>query len=52
MIGRPWVWALAAAGEPGLRALIDSWQRELRTTMALAGVKRIADIGPQHLQSE
>lgn len=50
LIGRPWVWALACAGEAGLRALIATWQNELRTTMALAGVTRIADIGPQHLQ--
>lgn len=49
MIGRPWVYALAAAGELGLRALLDGWQQELRTSMALAGVTRIADIGAQHL---
>ncbi len=52
MIGRPWVWALAAAGEAGVRSLIETWKNELRTTMALAGVTRIADIGTQHLQTE
>lgn len=50
LIGRPWVWALASAGEAGVRALIETWQNELRTTMALAGVTRIANIGPQHLE--
>jgi L-lactate dehydrogenase (cytochrome) len=49
LIGRPWVWALAGAGEAGVRALIENWQNELRTTMALAGVTRVADIRAQHL---
>ena len=49
LVGRPWVWSLAGAGEAGLRALLETWRNELRTTMALAGVTRIADIGPQHL---
>jgi L-lactate dehydrogenase (cytochrome) len=49
MIGRPWVWALAGGGEAGLSALLATWQQELRTTMALCGVKRIADIDASHL---
>jgi L-lactate dehydrogenase (cytochrome) len=49
LIGRPWVWALAAGGEPALRALLATWQQELRTTMALCGVTRIADIDASHL---
>lgn len=49
LIGRPWILALAGAGEPGLRALIETWREELRRTMALAGVSRVADIDPQHL---
>jgi L-lactate dehydrogenase (cytochrome) len=49
LVGRPWILALAGAGEPGLRALIETWREELRRTMALAGVRRIGDIGPQHL---
>lgn len=49
LIGRPWAWALAGGGEAGLRGLLASWQNELATTMALAGVTRIAEIGPQHL---
>jgi L-lactate dehydrogenase (cytochrome) len=49
MIGRPWVWALAASGQAGLQDLLDRWRRELHVTMALAGVTRIADIGPHHL---
>lgn len=49
LIGRPWVYALAAGGEPGVRALLSCWQRELATTMALTGVTRIDAIGPQQL---
>jgi L-lactate dehydrogenase (cytochrome) len=49
LIGRPWVYALAGAGEQGLRDLLATWQKELATTMALTGVTRIADIRRHHL---
>lgn len=52
LIGRPWAFALAAAGEPSLRALLASWQQELTITMALAGVTRVQDIGRQHLDRD
>ena len=49
LIGRPWAWALAGGGEAGLGQLLATWQQELRTTMALAGVTRVEDIGRHHL---
>ena len=49
LIGRPWVWALAGAGESGVRDLLASLQRELLLTMTLAGVTRVADINETHL---
>lgn len=49
MIGRPWAWALAAAGEAGLNTLLTSLHDELRLAMTLTGVTRIADIGPDQL---
>mgnify|MGYP006204067297 CR=1 FL=1 len=49
LIGRPWAWALAGGGEAGLRRLLATWQQELATSMALAGVTRIGDIGRHHL---
>ena len=49
LIGRPWVWALAAQGQAGVSQLLAHWQRELLLTMTLAGVTRIADINPSHL---
>jgi L-lactate dehydrogenase (cytochrome) len=51
LIGRPWVWALAGAGESGLRDLLGTLQRELKLTMTMAGVTRIADIGANHLDT-
>jgi len=52
LIGRPWVWALAGGGEAGVRALLATLQRELLLAMTLAGVTRIADIGPGHLDTD
>jgi L-lactate dehydrogenase (cytochrome) len=49
LIGRPWVWALAAAGESGLREYLATVQRELRLAMMLTGTTRIADINSSHL---
>lgn len=49
LIGRPWVFALAAAGESGLQALITTWREELQRTMAMTGITRVTDIGNQQL---
>ncbi len=50
MIGRPWAWALAGAGETGLNHLLASLQQELRLAMTLTGVTRINDIGMDQLE--
>jgi len=47
LIGRPWVWATAGAGQQGLLDLLENFRRELLVAMALAGVSRIADVGPE-----
>jgi L-lactate dehydrogenase (cytochrome) len=44
LIGRAWVYALAAAGEAGVAQLIDLIARELRVTMLLAGVSRLEEL--------
>lgn len=49
LIGRPWVWALAGAGVAGLRDLLGTLQRELKLTMTMAGVTRVADINASHI---
>lgn len=51
LVGRPWVYALAGAGERGLRDLLHGWQAELRVTMAMAGVDRVDRIGGQLLDA-
>jgi L-lactate dehydrogenase (cytochrome) len=44
LIGRPWIWAMAGAGQQGLSDLLAGFKLELQVAMALAGVARIADV--------
>jgi 4-hydroxymandelate oxidase len=44
LIGRPFLWGLAAAGEPGVRRVLDLLRDELSLSMGLAGVPDIAAI--------
>jgi 4-hydroxymandelate oxidase len=44
LIGRPYLWGLAAAGEAGVRRVLDLLRDELELAMALCGCPRIADI--------
>jgi L-lactate dehydrogenase (cytochrome) len=44
MIGRAWVYGVAAKGEKGVTAVLETMKRELRTSMALVGKSRVADI--------
>jgi L-lactate dehydrogenase (cytochrome) len=46
LIGRPWVWALAARGAAGLDHLLSVFQAEMQVGMALAGVTRIEQLTP------
>ncbi len=49
LIGRAWAYALAAAGEAGVAHVLRILEAELRAAMALTGVTRISDAGPQLL---
>jgi L-lactate dehydrogenase (cytochrome) len=49
LIGRPWVWAMAGAGEQGLQNLLGTFKRELEIAMALSGVTRISDISRDNI---
>lgn len=51
MIGRAWVYGVAAKGEKGVTAVLETMKRELRTSMALIGKAKIADIDASVLQS-
>jgi len=51
MVGRPWVWAMAARGEQGLVDLLGIFQQEIAVAMALMGVRQIAEITADLLES-
>ena len=38
VLGRPYLWGLAAAGETGVRRVLEMFRAELELVMALAGV--------------
>ena len=46
LIGRPYVWGLAAAGEAGVAQVLELLKEELEATMALAGCPSVRDINP------
>ena len=45
LLGRAFVYALAAQGEAGVANLLDLIAKEMRVAMTLTGARRIADIG-------
>ena len=44
LLGRAWLYAVAAGGEAGVAALIGLIEKEMRVTMALTGVRSIGEI--------
>lgn len=46
LIGRPWIYAVAARGEAGLESLLQTFKNEMEVTMALTGVSGVADLTP------
>lgn len=51
LLGRAFVYALAAQGEAGVANLLDLVAKEMRVAMTLTGARRIADIGRDSLVS-
>jgi lactate 2-monooxygenase len=49
LLGRPYVYGLAIAGEAGVREVIQNLAAELDLTMGLAGCRSINEIGPEAL---
>ena len=45
LIGRSWVYALAARGQAGVEHVLELIHKEMLVAMALTGCRRIADIG-------
>jgi L-lactate dehydrogenase (cytochrome) len=50
LIGRPWLWAVAARGEQGLTDYLRVLRQDIAVCMALMGVNRIAEISPELLE--
>jgi L-lactate dehydrogenase (cytochrome) len=44
MIGRPWVYALAARQKRGVREVLDIFAKEMRVAMGLSGCTKLSDI--------
>jgi len=52
MIGRGWVYALAARGEAGVRRILGQIQREIQVTLALTGLTSVRAITNEVLVSD
>lgn len=46
-IGRPYVWGLAAFGQPGVEAVLDILRRELATALRHTGTVNLGEIRRQ-----
>lgn len=51
-VGRPYAYALAIAGEQGVREVIENLLAEFELTMALAGCRRVSEITREHCRRE
>ena len=49
LLGRAWVYALAAGGEAGVRQLLEIIAREMRVAMTLTGAARVNDLSRSNL---
>jgi isopentenyl diphosphate isomerase/L-lactate dehydrogenase-like FMN-dependent dehydrogenase len=50
LLGRPWVYGLAHAGEEGVRHVLRSILADFDLTMGLSGHRRLSDLGMDSLQ--
>jgi len=50
LIGRAYLYGLMAGGERGVDRAVGILTGEVRRTMALLGVRRVEDLGPQHVR--
>ncbi|MDA8314800.1 MAG: alpha-hydroxy acid oxidase [Acidimicrobiales bacterium] len=49
LVGRPYLFGLAAAGERGVERILDILDAEMRRTMTLMGCPAVTDLGPEWL---
>lgn len=50
MIGRPYLYALGAGGEPAVDLLLEWFEEGLRGTLALLGCADLQDLGPEYVE--
>ena len=48
-IGRPYIWGLAAFGQPGVEKVLEMLKEELRMVMSQVGASSIGEISAAHL---
>jgi len=46
LLGRPYAYGLAVGGEEGVRAVLEQFAAETDLTLALAGVRDVAELDP------
>jgi lactate 2-monooxygenase len=51
LIGRPYVYGLALAGEQGVREVIQNFRAEFDLTLGLSGYTSVSELGPESLES-
>ena len=51
MIGRPYVYGLAVAGQRGVEHVLDILREEIEVALTLLGVRSVADLGPSHVRA-
>ncbi len=52
LIGRPWVYSVAAKGEAGLNSLLNTFRGEMNVSMALTGAPALDDLSPEIIGRE
>jgi isopentenyl diphosphate isomerase/L-lactate dehydrogenase-like FMN-dependent dehydrogenase len=50
LLGRAYVYALAAAGEPGVRHMLELFRQQIDEALAFLGVQSVADLHPSYLE--
>ena len=48
-VGRPYLWGLAAFGQPGVERVLDILRRELNLVMGQCGTRSLKEIGPNNI---
>jgi isopentenyl diphosphate isomerase/L-lactate dehydrogenase-like FMN-dependent dehydrogenase len=47
LIGRPYLYALAAGGQPGIEHMLDLFHEEISRTMVLLGCPSVSELSPE-----